>query len=1230
MSVVLLALGGSLARAQDGVQLESWKFQVTPESSTVSGKPGRRLAVLLVDASRSMQKLPDGGEGFGVEGEAKSRWATVRREVDAMLQTLAEKAPGIEVRIYYFGSEVDCVAPKSATLSSAQDASSLMQQFPKKAASGGTMLYQALSLTCDRVLREHSSAPIEWLFFALLSDGEDSGSPAPFKDGNYRWDKKLESVRKVIATQAVVLPVGSEAEGMVKKGHFGNLKNVQVGGSIPAPPPPRTVYRLQLAPGGAKGVATGVLAAQGMQYRVPVEIDLTKVLESDRAGLAEATLITATVGGSPAPFTLEGSPLALGGGTLMVTPNTATDVGAGVNCTLVLSIARSINGEKNDALPTLRGEGTRTYAFRAQVAPKDPAKWKIRAPAHAKIGEAIECFADLTDPDITWRFSDGQSQKGAAISVVGKSEGVLRASLEAVSSDGKKATKPNAVAVDVIDASFTIEAKGDALLNQASEFTVNPTGKSKATYEWFANGNPCGTGALLSLKPTSVGDFDLACKATSDVGQFSWTVVKKVEVKIAPGIQLNAPTLVTEGDPVIAVECTVYGLDGKAALALGRSAAKSTQNSEIKFDKPGDKIGSVAFSIDREVARQSISGDATTGRVLPIRVTVGTNGSFSTAADVAVLPLDALPTLKSPAANASVAFGQDTQLIFAVDGADASAITAIDVEVVDAKGTKVAGGSVTGSNDWTMNFHPRSDGSMSSPLKVRGKISGPSVWFERPMVDLATLHLSAREGEYAARLDPATPIAFAPIKISMDGLADHDKGVAWRLTPIEPAGRALQAEENPWITPPLYPGKYALNAVVTLEDGSKKQIPVVTVTVEQPSDFLRVPDSVQVGQPFAGTLDEKRVPMGSVKQIQWRGPGLADQTPGTPSTHANHQFHPNEWGIHEVGVNIWFDDGSMLSDRKPVEVRGTSPSADPRVEPSEIPMGTTAVILTPNLKGDCEAVRVTVRGKNSDGTQFEHEVPCAREQSEIDIPVPPEVTQFEVVVTPIQFKGDRGRIESSSQRVIVVPRAQWWWWLLALAVLLIISWRLGKHLFGNEPMRWTLEFWPEDLGPPTADCGNYASLAIASRIKSSEGRGKPYRGWSRSDKSAYIPLWCLQEQLGGDETAWLSDGTNADLTIKLRNFWFDPFHALPGPDNHWGVAEQRHGAGDSGSDRVSATYRLAAPRAHRDTPARELWVRVRCPKGGDPLLWVFWVWVACAAIALVALLPVFHLTKPFT
>jgi hypothetical protein len=167
----------------------------------------------------------------------------------------------------------------------------------------------------------------------------------------------------------------------------------------------------------------------------------------------------------------------------------------------------------------------------------------------------------------------------------------------------------------------------------------------------------------------------------------------------------------------------------------------------------------------------------------------------------------------------------------------------------------------------------------------------------------------------------------------------------------------------------------------------------------------------------------------------------------------------------------------------------------------------------------------------------------------------------------------------------------------------------------------------QDPGPANQDYVNMSSLRIGRRHRREDGAQGVYLGWSRRTKEAFVPLWYLKERCDGPDADWLIEGNNANLHVHVRGSWQSPFHRFPGPDQGWAEAEEsRYPPVDGASDRFSKTMALIAP-SGQGGERRQIFLRMKCPRGGDPYMWLLWAWLGLSLVGLVVLLEVFNIVN---
>jgi len=536
-----------------------------------------------------------------------------------------------------------------------------------------------------------------------------------------------------------------------------------------------------------------------------------------------------------------------------------------------------------------------------------------------------------------------------------------------------------------------------------------------------------------------------------------------------------------------------------------------------------------------------------------------------------------------------------------------------------------------------------------------------------PPCDPATATVSMRRADLGVKLvsplDGTTVVANGneSITLKLDGLeADRfkGKGIGMTVTIDDPGktGVTLKATEDAngeWkvaIPGDLRPGRHPYE--VTMTGGGLRP----DIFKRAPARFffdIGIPtlDIVQIPASTAGisiapgkqlTLGLAGVPAADldVNKIHWQAT-FKPATSGSPTVPipvppgATMTWSAPDWGSLDVEVVAPMVDGTPLKAKATIPVQGTSPGLQPMLSDSTPQQGTKSLTLSPGLTGDFSSFTVELwecdrSGKPVGNGPAWKSQEFAADPGTVDVPILPDVVgrvieHFEVRVSVAPYPGDpKGPRPPVTVTGRLVPAALWHWWLLCVLAMLGVAWLLWKRLSGNEPLRWQLEFSSRNPGA-ASDAGEVAmsSVDVRKPCKHPDGSLPPYTGWNRGAKEAFIPLWLLKDRTDELDLEWLGEEQVANLKLRVKSFWSNPVDRVPGPDQGWAEADPLHAAVD-GDLRFSCTKRLCAPRG----PAGEdryLYVRMRCPRGQDPLMWVFWSWCALTAVASAVLLPVFHM-----
>lgn len=396
----------------------------------------------------------------------------------------------------------------------------------------------------------------------------------------------------------------------------------------------------------------------------------------------------------------------------------------------------------------------------------------------------------------------------------------------------------------------------------------------------------------------------------------------------------------------------------------------------------------------------------------------------------------------------------------------------------------------------------------------------------------------------------------------------------------------------------------------------------------KPDDPQTTTESIPPGSESAFQLMD--VDLTRVDSIEWTYelPHAGEQTQRGPEDLI--RLVPQACGTLKIRAVASMKNGqSLVSREEHFDVGGIPPSATPKLSKNVVTIGTKSVELNPGLKGTFKTARVwfVPRGAAADA-QPEWEQTFDQDPGTLHIDLPKSRLgegrhEYEFHVSMKGYPGCMQEDWTLGAPLVLklVPRPKYELWLLSVLALLGLGWLLFKWLWGNDPLRWWIDFSFTDPGPPTAeDPGNYR-LDVGEPTPASAGRRTSYRGWSRKRKEAFVPLWLFAERADSDDGSWLNDPRWADLTVKIVNAWKNPFE-LGGLGVSW-KSERRYAHLES-AEPISLTLWLQPPWDGAGTPPA-MWMRMRCPRGGDPWLWIFWTYVAGSVAAAIALLPYFGL-----
>jgi hypothetical protein len=427
-----------------------------------------------------------------------------------------------------------------------------------------------------------------------------------------------------------------------------------------------------------------------------------------------------------------------------------------------------------------------------------------------------------------------------------------------------------------------------------------------------------------------------------------------------------------------------------------------------------------------------------------------------------------------------------------------------------------------------------------------------------------------------------------------------------------------------------FPGDPAPPAPARISAGITLPTPIIRLATGK--------ETIQPGQP--ASLRVEVPPPAEVADVAWSvGPLANDSRLGSTAVRLDGltpQLTVDAIGSLPVRATVTLKGGVTLEEvSTAVAVVADPPKINPTLARKSIVKGQPSVALSPGVEGDFRGYTVQLhrRGDPEDATPIWTSQRYTSNQDSIDVPLVGEEVrdlpdEFEVVVVVEPYstatEANPPPIRSGPQAGTLVPPPEWHWWILCLLGFLAAGWQIGKFLFGNDPIRWILEFLPRDPGSPIQEHGDpMASFGINERRADPRSNHR-YTGWSRRRKEAIVPLWLLADVDGQPDTEWLATDAVRNITIRVNRGGID-LKSLPQPGQASGWADPEspyigHDAADG--EKFKSTYRL------QHSGGREkhnLYLRLRCPRGRDPLEWIFWTYSVAALIATVILASVFHI-----
>lgn len=397
---------------------------------------------------------------------------------------------------------------------------------------------------------------------------------------------------------------------------------------------------------------------------------------------------------------------------------------------------------------------------------------------------------------------------------------------------------------------------------------------------------------------------------------------------------------------------------------------------------------------------------------------------------------------------------------------------------------------------------------------------------------------------------------------------------------------------------------------------------------------VRGQDEVKSGGPLSippgreAAFQLTNVDAQKIKQIDWkvRLPGESSWK-DEPKQEDFIHLTPSRCGTLAIQAVVTTNDGQTLN---PVEahfdVIASPPSANPKLAKTSVLIGTKTVAVEPNLKGTFKTARLWLVPKGAP-----HDAPPVLEPKtfdqdpgtvQIDLPearLGVGRRDYEVRVEMEGYPGCVSEWKQLSPPILkVVPRAKVEIWALALLILGAIWKWLYDLLWGNEPMRWWIDYAFSDPGPPMADGGGNYSIYIADKMSASGTHRTHYLGWSRQRKEAFVPLWLFADRADSTDASWLNDPRWSEATLKIIRYWQNPFVLTGDLGTVW-KSENPHGDLES-TESISRTLRLQPPWDGAGQPPA-IWMRMHAPRGRDPLLWILWIYTLAALACLAWLIP---------
>ena len=863
---------------QGNVSLPTAEFRLVKEQPNPNKGPapigGKKLVCFLVDYSRSMQQNLQGGQAKNV---SDSRWEIGKKKVREILGTLQDSSPDIEVRVRFFCGKTQPGqhgVPNELSFTSLKGdkvIDEIMDQFPEPLGDH-TAYKQAISETCDVLMPQRNKqqvevSQLEWLLFAVVSDGEDDWSGKAFKEGGGNdWNVKLKQLINSIPGGAMtgVIALGDEAEKAQKAGKFGSLTDLEK--TLPKPPVVQDRYLIESL---AKNVLQ-VDALQSLQtYEIPVHLDLLAA-GKNAVGTFDVRVIDSPKFVQVAPTNLDAN--GLGQILVRVAPNVEINEGG------VLKIAVTVK----DPNAAVAGNGTLVsgtpeaqYRFRPKNVPSDPKKWEIHGfeRKFVRINDEVNFTVKLPPLDsseVKWTFVKSAGGKpewksGVDVRHSFSSAGKWTAKITATSNDNVS-NDGATIEFEVVDSSCKIEGPNETKLGKSGVFKVSPIGASPAEYQWSVNNVPQSTGLSNGNKtfewtPQTVGQFKISCDATHKASMFQWGSNEiVVDAQNAPKIKLNRHEPIKEGATEDCfLSCDMYEIERYQWELNGGQRSPMQQNFLPGAPHPVMTSVSIPISVD------SLQDAAKKGQPLNVKVFGFCKDKANPQKDTELseeiqIPIEQvvvqlLPTAQTPKDNQELEFNVQQNFEIKIDWPYDRGMTnpKAEVHVSDVKGVDVysnlslpctAVAPNNGKQSQVFNFSFNTDVKKhASPIHVVVKLSSDDILFAREIKFEAHHPLKLKAAAYLLDVG-GEHVAYEVIPIKLVEFVEGDS-VAWKLerksvVEGQPNNPDNWTDKKSVTSSPIgyAPGVLTASAVVTRPDGTMQIVPPVEFLVKSSMNIV--------------------------------------------------------------------------------------------------------------------------------------------------------------------------------------------------------------------------------------------------------------------------------------------------------------------------------------------------------------------------------------------------------